>query len=496
MSPTNPQFILLAKLAIFRERYVFDPVMDTIKVYPFQTIYKAIDRKFDKSVWIIRRPIDKANSSRVSLMQEVKIAWMLRHQHLWDYLDCYRLEEAGQLVDYAIISPPLSGSLQDVALSHLKRADKYQIIERLLVGVHYLHSHQISHLHLHPAHLLMSQVNEDWQLKIGNFVLPSAVVRELGTAYMAPEDWSTDDTHYSGKASDIWSIGVLIYWLFTQSTPYSTTTHFSTISDQETLQDIITGKIAQLPFEIRDLVQACLWVDPQKRVGEVAVLIKQFKRGLQTIDHLQRTHALTPPSSFQQEAHLANTTSAALGESKVPPRSKLVIHKQKKPITVSKKNTPVWLLPFGKMCLWLVLFALGICVGTYSAQEWHLMQGNRCTNDLLHCTWWIWLFVGIYSMGITWLVRQKLLPASFTALLLFNFHFFYLQLHFPSIDRLKHVLGIGQTATYDWLIYGLQQINMLVIVCLFFGVLLQLYWQLSNDNQFMVPPHPLHSENQ
>ncbi len=513
MSPTTPNQLLAAKLAIFQERYQFDPVMDVVKKYPYQTIYKGYDKKFNTEVLLIRRPLNSNESERNSLMQEVKMVRMLKHDCLWDYLDCYRLKEEGTFVDYAVLELTNEGCLVNVPSKELSKSDIQQLTIGLLHGVKHLHDHNISHLYLQPSHILVNKIDGEWFAKLGNFIIPTAYRQPGFDAFLAPEEWRQQPLTSSGKTSDIWSVGILIYWLHTGELPYTKSNKPISFSH---LQEQIKGKIPQLPFEIRDLVKKCLVVDPAKRTHSIDELILLYQHGMKTVNQLKASGSVVKrselptqkPTQKQVKKEVALTSIAQQPSKKQEytptERAKIVIHKKKKESDfisqegVKKFN---WQERIIRGLLWSALIILGLCVGIYSSSEWCLSQGAACLNSSfpIHCTWWIWLGVAAYSIGVTWLVQQKRLPATFISLLLFNIHFFYLQIHFPSLDTIKQALGLGQGSQYDFLIQSLLTLNMVIILVLFISVLVQLYYQLIEEpksSNFMVPPNPLHNESQ
>lgn len=96
--------------------------------------------------------------------------------------------------------------------------------KQLVLGMQYMHSNGVAHRDLKPENLLLHQ---DGNLRISDFGLATVFrykgkTRKLTTPcgtppYVAPE---IHEMHYDGDSVDIWSSGIILYVLFTGSTPW------------------------------------------------------------------------------------------------------------------------------------------------------------------------------------------------------------------------------------------------------------------------------------
>lgn len=171
------------------------------------------------------------------------------------------------------------------------------IVAEIVLVLEYLHSVGVSHRDLKPENIF---VNEEGHLKLGDFgcagVSPEAReklkiknhkhrdnIKEsdklntfVGTKqYVPPEVLKGVGC---SPFADMWSLGVLIYQLFTGKTPFL-------VMDSEyfTFQNIMECNYEipdQVPKEGKDLIQKLLVLDPDERLTATQVKSHAFFNGL------------------------------------------------------------------------------------------------------------------------------------------------------------------------------------------------------------------------
>jgi len=126
-------------------------------------------------------------------------------------------------------------SLQNEAFSDLEAS---QILKSLLKAVQYIHQKDIVHRDLKPANILIEDINDFSTVKITDFGLSAMIseysskffTEQCGTPmYMAPElienkvyskvkklRLSLMNINNSSKPVDIWSCGIIMFWLLTR----------------------------------------------------------------------------------------------------------------------------------------------------------------------------------------------------------------------------------------------------------------------------------------
>jgi serine/threonine protein kinase len=113
------------------------------------------------------------------------------------------------------------GSLQDQVDQKLGEQQIIEILVQLLEGLKYLHQHKIFHRDLKPANILFINGN----LKIADFGMARSIDKTVASQvtqggsqpFMPPEMFLNKKR---GLLSDIWSAGVIVYYLATQKLPF------------------------------------------------------------------------------------------------------------------------------------------------------------------------------------------------------------------------------------------------------------------------------------
>ncbi|KAI8052549.1 kinase-like domain-containing protein [Syncephalis plumigaleata] len=121
------------------------------------------------------------------------------------------------------------GTLMEITLNQKRDALPIDLARKyfgsLVLGIEYLHENDIVHRDIKPENLLLSQEGE---LKIADLGVSEmfehgddTMKRTAGSpAFMAPELVSVDRHVFSGKAADIWSMGVTLFCLCFGQLPF------------------------------------------------------------------------------------------------------------------------------------------------------------------------------------------------------------------------------------------------------------------------------------
>lgn len=165
--------------------------------------------------------------------------------------------------------------------SPLTSSDLRRIIIEIVTGLQYLHSINIVHRDIKPQNILLTSTGSIKIADLGQAqdISDSDMLSStVGTYYFfAPECCNTNIRTFSGKAADIWALGITIYALVYQKLPFwadSLLGIFEVIHNSEILyerNDLVTE-------DFEDLLRKILEKDPNKRISLGQILMHRWIR--------------------------------------------------------------------------------------------------------------------------------------------------------------------------------------------------------------------------
>ncbi|KAI9263746.1 kinase-like domain-containing protein [Sporodiniella umbellata] len=155
----------------------------------------------------------------------------------------------------------------------LEESEARLLFTQLITALNWCHAHQISHRDLKPENILLDKQKKT--LKIADFGMAALQhpAMPLKTSCGSPHYASPEivkGKHYDGRATDVWSCGVILYVLMTGHLPF----------DDERikilLEKIKLGTYSPLPTtlskDLQELVQNMLLIDPKQRITTSEIL--------------------------------------------------------------------------------------------------------------------------------------------------------------------------------------------------------------------------------
>jgi eukaryotic-like serine/threonine-protein kinase len=179
------------------------------------------------------------------------------------------------------------------------------LIELVARAVHHAHANGIVHRDLKPANVLLASGTQESELraanhgmrstpyglpKIADFGLAKWLSNEsghtehgdvLGTAnYMAPEQ-AAGNVNLIGPATDIYSLGVMLYEILTGRVPLQGTTTLETLALVRTEEPVPPRRLQpQIPCDLETICLKCLEKEPAGRYASAAELADDLHRFL------------------------------------------------------------------------------------------------------------------------------------------------------------------------------------------------------------------------
>lgn len=234
-------------------------------------------------VKILRSQLSNQPEFRERFIQEARLLAKLEHQNVVQVIDFG--EQDGYY--YIIMEYVRGGSVRDL----IERAEKLPIDVALAIGyfvargIDYVHQHQVLHLDVKPANILLTPAGV---VKVADFGLARLIDQTglnrdrrtpVGTPlYMSPEQ--VQGANLDAR-SDLFSFGSVLYQLLAQQSPFE-----GKDSDQ-VLRRILTCRVTspsslrpEIPLFVDDLVMGCLQRDRAQRYPDSGRLMADLHAAL------------------------------------------------------------------------------------------------------------------------------------------------------------------------------------------------------------------------
>jgi len=246
----------------------------------FGTVFLARDTWIDKKV-AIKVP-HKQRAEFEELLQEPRLLAALDHENIVGILTAERIEDVFFIVMEYIKGESLEAVLDREGALDGPRALNYAL--QILKGVEHAHEAQILHRDLRPANVLVSDsgVLKVTDFGISRFLEKSHATTVIGSPpYMAPE-------HFKGRAvlaSDIYSVGVMLYQMLTGVLPYFSPNPAQI--ERLAAQGRCTPprvRNSQIPREISDIILKAIARDVHERYQRSSELLEDLMTAAE-IDH-------------------------------------------------------------------------------------------------------------------------------------------------------------------------------------------------------------------
>ncbi|KAG0283378.1 hypothetical protein BGZ96_012261 [Linnemannia gamsii] len=219
-------------------------------------------------------PLTSESSPLDLIRGEVAILKKLHHPNivkLYEVLDVSAEDSMYMVFEYCEKGVLMPVSLTEKYENVFSDAECRDVFQQMILGIEYLHEHDIIHRDIKPDNLLRSG---DGTVKIVDFGV-SEMFNKKGDdltkksagspAFMAPELCRHDHGEVSGRATDVWSMGVTLYCIRYGTLPYVSESILE-------MHRVIREEDYQIPNEETEdprfvaLIHKLLDKDPAKRI--------------------------------------------------------------------------------------------------------------------------------------------------------------------------------------------------------------------------------------
>ncbi len=264
-------------------------ILDKLGEGGMGVVYKARDTKLDRDVALKFLPphLAASDQDKARFVQEAKAAAALNHPNVCSIIDIQEYEtQGGGGKQMFIVMEYVDGQTLRAKMPSINPGKAIDIGIQIAEGLSAAHEKGIVHRDIKPENIM---VRKDGIAQIMDFGLAklrgsgSKITRltkegsTVGTAgYMSPEQVQGQDADHR---SDIFSLGVLLYELFTGELP------FKGVHETALMYEIVNVDPAPLSAVRQDLdpeldriVLECLQKDPDERYNSVKDIAKDLKR--------------------------------------------------------------------------------------------------------------------------------------------------------------------------------------------------------------------------
>ena len=256
-------------------------------------VYRARQQGLGRIVALkVLRLIENHPKVRSRFQHEAETVASLQHPNIVQVIEI-SLDEGKEFLSMEYLG---GGSLESKLLEkNWSNHAIAQLIETLAQAIHYAHQRGIIHRDLKPANILFTTEHTP---KIVDFGLAKKIQDELHTTvtgallgtpcYMSPEQAAGDDAPI-GPATDIYSLGIILYQMLTGRLPFEGKTAIETlrwIVDREC--EPPSKRTSGVPRDLETICLKCLAKSPIARYETAQALAEDLARFLDHVPILAR----------------------------------------------------------------------------------------------------------------------------------------------------------------------------------------------------------------
>lgn len=237
-------------------------------------VYRATDLTLGQSVALKFLPEEASRNQRLleRFHGEVRVARLVSHPNVCRVYDIGEVEGMPYISMEYVDGEDLSSLL--LRIGRLPADKAVETARKLCAGLTAAHDRGVIHRDLKPQNIMINKRGEvvimDFGLAAISDQLSGAEVRNGTPAYMAPEQLK--GAGVTAK-SDIYSLGLVLYELFTGKKPYDAKSVQQLIDLQDSVNlTSMTSVAADIDPAVEKVIRRCLDPDPAKRpAGALAV---------------------------------------------------------------------------------------------------------------------------------------------------------------------------------------------------------------------------------
>ncbi|XP_023248429.1 serine/threonine-protein kinase PLK4 isoform X2 [Copidosoma floridanum] len=233
----------------------------------FASVYKAkcLRTGLEVAIKMIDKKLMQAAGMVGRVRQEVAIHSRLKHPAVLELYTFFEDQNYVYLVLELCHNGELQRYLKEQGSRTLPESEAGRIIQQVVQGLLYLHSHQILHRDMSLSNLLLTR---DMQVKIADFGLATQLSRPdekhltmCGTPNFISPEVATRSSH--GLEADVWGLGCMLYTLLVGRPPFDTDAVKSTLTRVVMADYVMPSHLSE---NAKDLIDRLLKKNPKDRI--------------------------------------------------------------------------------------------------------------------------------------------------------------------------------------------------------------------------------------
>jgi serine/threonine protein kinase len=370
-------------------------IVDQLGQGGMATVYKAYHANLDRYVAMkVLHPAFKEDPGFLErFKREARIVARMEHPNIVPIYDYADFESQPYLIMKYIDGETLKARLKQQSLT---LPETIKMLETIAAALSYAHNEGILHRDIKPSNVMLDRHGTpyiaDFGLariaQVGESTLSQDMM--LGTPqYISPEQ--AKGLHDLGPATDIYSLGVVIYEIMVGRVPFNADTPYAIIHDHIYKPLPLPSKVnPQVPAEVERVLLRALAKEPEARFASAAEMVSAFRQAVGEAGMTELSAARYRPAEVPASSSAATIPPDAV--SPTPSPAYMVIPS---PIVATTNSTltkeaqrrraNLWILGgFGGLLLTCLasLFIIVNAISDPDSRPWELHdQANAAESD-------------------------------------------------------------------------------------------------------------------